>query len=257
MAFLTYFPLVFLSTLVFCSFLIYNMARRPKDLRHRLSTQRLTEWTAFSYEDILKITQKERSLGHLKPDESEKCTICLCEFEPEDDLQIVKLGKCSDHFYHAECIERCRGETNFVRCPICGIIYGIMIGDMPNGTIQANRYSSREIQLEGYQGVGAIEIVYNFPNGSRNGVSYRGTSRAAYLPDNEEGREVLELLLKAFERKLTFTVGRSVTTGRDNCVVWNGIHHKTSPTGGPTCFGYPDPGYFERVKQELAAKGIY
>ncbi|CAN0380565.1 unnamed protein product [Phaeothamnion confervicola] len=58
------------------------------------------------------------------------------------------------------------------------------------------------------------------------------------------------------ERRLTFTVGTSITTGRSNCVVWNGVHHKTSIGGGSASFGYPDPTYLDRVKEELAAKGI-
>lgn len=55
---------------------------------------------------------------------------------------------------------------------------------------------------------------------------------------------------------MIFTVGRSVTTGLDNQTVWNGIHHKTSTTGGASRFGYPDPTYLSRVKEELAAKGV-
>ena len=55
---------------------------------------------------------------------------------------------------------------------------------------------------------------------------------------------------------MTFVVGTSITTGRKNTVVWNGIHHKTSLYGGPTYFGYPDPNYFNRVKEELAARGV-
>jgi len=51
-------------------------------------------------------------------------------------------------------------------------------------------------------------------------------------------------------------VGRSITTGNDNTVVWNDIHHKTSMTGGPTSYGYPDPGYLNRVIEDLKAKGI-
>jgi deltex-like protein len=66
----------------------------------------------------------------------------------------------------------------------------------------------------------------------------------------------LKLLQEAFERKLTFTVGRSVTTGLDNQIVWNGIHHKTTISGGAANFGYPDPTYLTRVKEELAFKGI-
>jgi deltex-like protein len=78
----------------------------------------------------------------------------------------------------------------------------------------------------------------------------------AYLPDTPEGREVLHLLEKCFERRLTFTVGRSITTGLDNCVVWNGVHHKTSRSGGPQRYGWPDETYFFRVKEELKSKGI-
>ena len=38
-------------------------------------------------------------------------------------------------------------------------------------------------------------------------------------------KEVLALLKIAFDRKLTFIIGTSVTTGKKNTVVWNGIHH--------------------------------
>lgn len=51
-------------------------------------------------------------------------------------------------------------------------------------------------------------------------------------------------------------MGRSVTSGMDNQIVWNGIHHKTRHNGGAANFGYPDPTYLKRVKEELAAKGI-
>ena len=76
------------------------------------------------------------------------------------------------------------------------------------------------------------------------------------MPDNEEGREVLELLRISFDRKLTFTIGTSITTGATNCVVWNGIHHKTNISGGSSLYGYPDLTYFKRIKEELAAKGV-
>jgi len=47
-----------------------------------------------------------------------------------------------------------------------------------------------------------------------------------------------------------------VVRGRDNCIVWNGIHHKTHTHGGSSHYGYPDATYFNRVKNELADKGI-
>ena len=51
-------------------------------------------------------------------------------------------------------------------------------------------------------------------------------------------------------------MGTSVTTGQKNTVVWNGIHHKTNLSGGTNYYGYPDSTYFNRVKEELAAKGV-
>jgi deltex-like protein len=64
------------------------------------------------------------------------------------------------------------------------------------------------------------------------------------------------LLIKAFKRRLTFTVGHSVVRDRDNCIVWNGIHHKTNTSGGSSNYGYPDTTYFNRVRIELADKGV-
>ena len=71
----------------------------------------------------------------------------------------------------------------------------------------------------------------NHPN---PGKPYSGTHRTAYLPDTKDGRQVLKLLKRAFDAKLLFTIGRSVTTGVENVVTWNDVHHKTSTHGGPT-----------------------
>jgi deltex-like protein len=46
-----------------------------------------------------------------------------------------------------------------------------------------------------------------------NGIRYTGTHRTAYIPDCQQGRDVLTMLIKAFERRHTFIVGTSVTTG--------------------------------------------
>ena len=64
------------------------------------------------------------------------------------------------------------------------------------------------------------------------------------------------MFIKAFERKLTFIIGTSVTTGKPNTVVWSGIHHKSSTYGGSSNFGFPDQDYFKRVTQELRDRGV-
>ena len=82
-------------------------------------------------------------------------------------------------------------------------------------------------------------ITYTIPSGRQThehphpGKSFVGTTRVAYLPNIPEGAEVFLLLKKAFAARMIFTVGKSVTTGIDNTVVWNDIHHKTSMDGGP------------------------
>jgi deltex-like protein len=83
-----------------------------------------------------------------------------------------------------------------------------------------------------------IEITYSFPSGIQTskhpnpGRPYHGITRKAYLPDISEGRQILALLYKAFNHKLTFTIGQSRTTGQDNVITWNDIHHKTRIDGG-------------------------
>lgn len=83
-----------------------------------------------------------------------------------------------------------------------------------------------------------------------------GFPRVCYLPDTEKGRKVLKLLSIAFERRLVFTVGRSVTTGREDVVTWNEIHHKTEPGVSNTGHGFPDSGFLDRCLAELAAQGV-
>lgn len=68
--------------------------------------------------------------------------------------------------------------------------------------------------------------------------------------------KVLKLLKEAWNRKLTFTIGTSVTTGAMDTVVWNEIHHKTENSSNYSGHGYPDPLYLDRVLLELAAQGV-
>lgn len=63
------------------------------------------------------------------------------------------------------------------------------------------------------------------------------------------------MLHVAWDRKLTFTIGTSVTTGAVDTVVWNEIHHKTE-LSNYNGHGYPDPNYLDNVLMELAAQGV-
>jgi deltex len=66
----------------------------------------------------------------------------------------------------------------------------------------------------------------------------------------------LGLLRVAFDRRLIFTIGRSVTTGMEDVITWNEIHHKTELGLSQYGHGYPDPDYLNNTLMELAAHGI-
>ncbi|KAM9033788.1 E3 ubiquitin-protein ligase DTX3L isoform 2-T2 [Sarcophilus harrisii] len=186
-----------------------------------------------------------------KEKEKENCAICL-EIIHHKEI----LPKCK-HEFCSSCIREAMKHKPV--CPICQTSYGIVKGNQPHGTMNVSYRSS---SLPGYDSYGTIEICYAMKGGIQTtdhphpGRSYQGTHRMAYLPDNEEGRQVLKLLQKAFEQKLIFTIGQSRTLGTNDVITWNDIHHKTQLFGGPENFGYPDPNYLKRVKQELKAKGI-
>ena len=72
---------------------------------------------------------------------------------------------------------------------------------------------------------------YSQDNHPNPGKLFKGTRRTAYLPATAEGEEICKLLREAFNAGLIFTIGKSHTTGEDNVVIWNDIHHKTSRTG--------------------------
>ncbi|XP_008937491.1 PREDICTED: E3 ubiquitin-protein ligase DTX3L, partial [Merops nubicus] len=179
------------------------------------------------------------------------CPICM---ETINDKKILR--KCN-HAFCRSCINQAMSYKN--ACPLCNTVYGLLEGDQPEGTMSTRVEHSA---LPGYPNCGTIVITYTIYSGiqTRNhpnpGRPYAGTTRRAYLPDNREGQEILQLLRKAFDQKLIFTVGQSHTTGVQDVITWNDIHHKTATTGGPTNFGYPDPDYLQRVRTELKTKGI-
>ncbi|PIO16605.1 hypothetical protein AB205_0197590, partial [Aquarana catesbeiana] len=92
-----------------------------------------------------------------KAEEPDKCPICQCEIEDK-----VILEKCK-HAYCKECLKRAKAHKPV--CAICGVPYGKVIGDQPDGTmnVNTNKYSS----LPGYPGYGTIQIHYDIPSGTQ------------------------------------------------------------------------------------------
>ncbi|XP_047420440.1 E3 ubiquitin-protein ligase DTX3L [Sciurus carolinensis] len=183
----------------------------------------------------------------------------------EKDICVICMDTISNKYVLPECKhEFCRpcivtAMAYKPNCPVCLTSYGVQKGNQPDGTMT---YRILKTSLPGYPSCDTIVITYEMLGGIQTeehpnpGKPYHGIHRTAYLPNNKEGKEVLELLHKAFEQKLIFTVGYSRTSGKSDVITWNDIHHKTSQYGGPENYGYPDNHYLERVKEELKAKGI-
>ncbi|NXR93828.1 DTX3L ligase, partial [Hypocryptadius cinnamomeus] len=184
-------------------------------------------------------------------EKDDECPICRDTIENKEILE-----KCKHAFCKA-CIDR--AMTYKQACPVCNTVCGVLTGNQPEGTMSAKTMG---FSLPGYPNCGTIQIDYDMRGGIQTsshpnpGQRYGPAQRRAYLPDNKEGREILQLLKRAFHQKLIFTVGQSRTTGEQNVITWNDIHHKTNMEGGPSQFGYPDSSYLQRVRSELKAKGI-
>ena len=88
-------------------------------------------------------------------------------------------------------------------------------------------------------------LLHRNPGAAFTGVK----NRVAYLPHNEDGRQLLMRLEWAFVHGLSLTVGTSLTTGQANSVTWSSIPHKSSRTVGS--HGFPDPNYFANCNKAL------
>ncbi|XP_010225444.1 PREDICTED: probable E3 ubiquitin-protein ligase DTX2 [Tinamus guttatus] len=206
---------------------------------------------------------------------SQDCMICMeklaspsgygdaCECSAIKPEMVGRLTNCQ-HCFHMLCVLAMYSNGNkdgSLQCPSCKTIYGEKTGTQPKGKMEVSTFPQ---SLPGHKDCGTIQIVYHISRGIQGpehpnpGMPYtaRGFPRYCYLPDNEKGRKVLELLKVAWRRRLIFTVGTSSTTGESNTVVWNEIHHKTEMDTNLSGHGYPDPNYLDNVLAELAAQGV-
>uniref|UniRef100_A0A4W5MEF8 E3 ubiquitin-protein ligase n=1 Tax=Hucho hucho TaxID=62062 RepID=A0A4W5MEF8_9TELE len=208
--------------------------------------------------------------------QDEDCIICMDRLSCPSDYAVSSEGaqsippgavgkftKCG-HTLHMLCMLAMYNngtKDGSLQCPSCKTIYGEKTGTQPKGKMEI--YSIAQ-SLPGHPDCGTIQIIYSIPPGIQGpehpnpGQPYtcRGFPRFCFLPDNDKGRKVLELLKVAWTRRLIFTVGTSSTTGEPDTVVWNEIHHKTEMMSNVSGHGYPDPNYLDNVLSELSSQGV-
>ena len=54
-------------------------------------------------------------------------------------------------------------QEKHIKCPVCYMIYGIMTGDQPEGTM--HHKVNKKMKCDGYHDCGTIVIDYKFPDG--------------------------------------------------------------------------------------------
>ncbi|KAJ3299607.1 putative E3 ubiquitin-protein ligase dtx2 [Borealophlyctis nickersoniae] len=207
----------------------------------------------------------------LKTDLVGDCSICLDELEgkgkqpAEAGMRPVKMRKCQ-HLYHATCVDFWLKVSP--TCPYCKVSYLFLTTLMKSNftltfDLRLQLYKQRAAgpptvgpMPAGYMAykflpdLGAYSILYEIKSSS----SYAGTTRIAFVPFTEKnGNIILIRLIASFYYHHTFTVGTSLTSGRSNQTVWNGVHHRTALSG---TWGFPDPTWEERVSNELDDKGM-
>lgn len=196
----------------------------------------------------LRKMQKTHSTGE------PKCSMCMNL--NKDPVYPVNCG----HYFCKSCTKRFIEKT--MNCPVCKKENNEnqFRGNQPIGYMTWRTDSLNS--LPGYQKIGTIVLTFNFDKGIQGsehpnpGEPYCGLFCTSYLPNNPAGQEMCNLLRRAFNARLIFTIGNCPATGEKNKIVSNGIELKWNRSGGPANCGYPDPSYLDRVKSQLAKKGI-
>ncbi|NXC96829.1 DTX3L ligase, partial [Certhia familiaris] len=193
-----------------------------------LSSQEATGASKSSAKQKNNLSSEGQTQAKTEEKEDDECPICRDKIQNKETLE-----KCK-HAFCKICIDRAMSYKP--ACPVCNTICGVLTGNQPDGTMSTKTIG---FSLPGYPNYNTIQIDYAMCGGIQTsshpnpGQRYGPVHRRAYLPDNEEGREILQLLRRAFNQKLIFTVGQSRTTGAQSVITWNDIHHKTAIEGGP------------------------
>ena len=194
------------------------------------------------------------ALTEPKDDEdlTEACVIC---HDTLSSKPCSALAVCS-HVFHTVCVQEAFKRKP--ECPVCRKAVSSPQGKSPSGIMQisvapmmCSGFSENTLAIT-YMMQAGIQMNYH----DNPGHHQPGKRVTAYLPNNADGQQLLKRLKYAFMHGLTFRVGTSATTGKQNQCTWASIHHKTSYSGGMQRHGFPDPNYFVNCNEELDGVGV-
>ncbi|XP_053306407.1 E3 ubiquitin-protein ligase DTX4-like [Spea bombifrons] len=186
----------------------------------------------------------------------EDCAVCL---RPLSEREVGKLYRCS-HTNHVRCLASLYKDGT-LRCPACRTLYGIKLGSQPPGKMSFHLIPH---SLPGHADCQTIRITFHITPGIQgHGQPNPGMKFSApdfplccYLPNTEKGREVLRLLIEAWDHRLLFPLQTSRAPGVPDRVSTSRIPLKTEFGSNLTGKGYPDPQYLDSVLRQLRDWGM-
>ncbi|XP_069609081.1 E3 ubiquitin-protein ligase DTX4-like [Ranitomeya imitator] len=215
------------------------------------TSRKITNKKAKRPEEMIK--QFLQRVRHSSLEDCAYCRMTLTEGE------VGRLYRCS-HSYHVRCLGPLY-KNGTLRCPTCQTLYGVKIGSQPPGKMTFHVIPH---SLPGYPDCEAIRIIYYIAPGVQGpGQPHPGIKFTApdfplhcYLPNTKKGREVLLLLIKAWESRLLFPLLPSHLPGVPDSVSISRIPLKTEFGSNVTGKGFPDSRYLDRVLHQLQDWGV-
>ncbi|KAF9180408.1 hypothetical protein BGZ51_006216 [Haplosporangium sp. Z 767] len=224
---------------------------------------RQSEMDATTSEMFNDLVVNAQSIGWASVHDDE-CPICKEAMGMNNPVKTtVKLRSCK-HCFHERCIEEWfRCDYGQFKCPICNVPCQSSRSD--NGTGGRLRLGPMPDGSMGYTfdaHFSCYFVYFLIPSHTipdpadpeHKTITVPRTTRNAIIPFTARlGPLILIRLICAFYYGHIFRVGQSLTTGKENVVVWNGIHLRTSFQGP---YGFPAPNFERTCWEELNQKCI-
>ncbi|KAF9569215.1 putative E3 ubiquitin-protein ligase dtx2 [Mortierella alpina] len=170
--------------------------------------------------------------------------------------RVVKIKSCR-HCFHEECISQWfQSAASQLKCPMCNVMCSskagkakaIKLGPMPDAVMGY----SFDVRLCCYL-IYIVIPTHTIMTGDIS-TTVKTDLRWAIVPfSGRLGPLLMIRLICLFYYGHLFRHGRSLTRNRDNVVVWNGVHLRTSMTGA---HGYPAPSFEMNCWDEINQKGV-